>query len=73
MAETVEKIKKLLRAHRLRQPQRVPGKGPPEGVEHLAPKHHHNHACREQKPVAHGLPGPVRSQPPAGHQAVPGG
>ena len=70
VAEPIEKIEKLLGTHGLWQHQRVPGKGPPEGAEHLAPKHCHDHACREQKPVAHGLPVSVRGAPTAGHEAV---
>ena len=70
MAEPMEEIEKLLGTHGLWQPQHVPGKSPPEGAEPLAPQHRHDRACREQKPVAHGLPGSVWSQPPAGDETM---
>jgi hypothetical protein len=70
MAQAVQKVKHLLRAHRLGQGQRTTHKGLPDRRHHLPPKDGHDHPCREQKPVAHGLPVSIRSQPTAGDQTM---
>ena len=59
-------IPHLLRTQPLRPHQLPASQRTPDRVAPLAPKHRHDHACREQKPVAHGLPVSVWSQPTAG-------
>src|SRR5215468_9643475 len=59
MAETVEQIEYLLRTQPLRHHQLPARPRTPDRVEHLAPKHRHDDPCREQKPMADGLPVPV--------------
>ena len=70
MTQTVQEVDERLRPHALGQPQVLPGIRLAYGIQHLAPKHRHHNPRREQKPLADGLPLPVRSQPTACHQAV---
>ena len=70
MAETPQQVEERLRPHAFGQHQGLPGIRLADGLQHLPPKHCHPHPCWEQKPLADGLPLPVRGQPTARHQTV---
>jgi hypothetical protein len=70
MAETVEQVEHLLRTQPFRHHQLPARPRTPDRVEHLAPKHRHDHPCRQEKPVAHRHPLPRRGQPTPRDQAV---
>ena len=56
VAQAVQEVEPLLRAHRRGQSQRPARQGLPDGRHHLAPKHGHDHPGGQQKPVADGYP-----------------
>ena len=70
MAQPRQEIEERLRPEPLGQGEVCTRPRLTDRRQQLPPEHRHDDPCWEQKPVAHGLPLPVRGAPTAGHETV---